>query len=190
MRTGNLTPGSPTDQVGSTGTPACATRALAVSLSPIASIAAAGGPTQHSPAGLDSACETRAFRQEAVAWMDCVRAQRERGPHHGVGVEVGLLGSRTRQSHDPVELTNPQSSLFVLSAGAKGHDAERPTRPCDAACDLPPVGDEEAADHSRNTPKLSAPRIGAYLVADNAIASTQRVSRGSMMPSSTTRPVA
>ena len=48
-----------------------------------------------------------------------------------------------------------------------------------------PVGDEESlCDHVRNTPYPSAPRIGAFSMTDRQIASTVRVSRGSMTPSS------
>ena len=75
-------------------------------------------------------------------------------------------------------------------AEADRADAHRGGGPDDATGYLAPVRDKQRCDHSRNTPYPLAPCTGALWHADSAMAITVRVSRGSMMPSSATRPVA
>ena len=73
-----------------------------------------------------------------------------------------------------------------IGVGVDGHglDAEASAGGEDTACDLATVGDQQSGDHGRNTPNPSAPLIGAFSMTLRQIASTVRVSRGSMTPSS------
>ena len=66
-------------------------------------------------------------------------------------------------------------------------DAEAPAGGEDPAGDLAAVGDEQSVDHPAHilkTPKPSAPLISVFSMTLRQMASTVRVSRGSMTPSS------
>ena len=86
--TGKSVTSSVSVQVGSIGTPASASSAFAASLSPIAAIALAGGPTQVSPASVTAARELGVLGEEAVAGVDGVRAGCG-GPRPGSGRPAG-----------------------------------------------------------------------------------------------------
>ena len=73
---------------GTTGTPAAATVCLARILSPMASIAAAGGPTKTIPACGAGGGERGVLAEEAVAGVDRLRAGRPRRRDHLLDREV------------------------------------------------------------------------------------------------------
>ena len=93
-------------------------------------------------------------------------------------------GAFARQPDGDVGLAHVRQSGVGVGVHGDGLDAEAAAGPEDAGRDLGPVGHENSLDHVRNTPYPSAPRIGAFSMTDRQMASTVRVSRGSMTPSS------
>ena len=141
--------------------------------------------------------QRRALGEEAVARVQRVRARRLRRPDQRGRVQVRVGERRAGQPHGRVGLPDVRARRVV-----RGVDRDRVTagvvRALDQAPrDLAPVGDEDAVDGARRrchqwrtTPKTAVPCTGAECTAVSAMASTVRVSRGSMMPSSHSRPVA
>ena len=75
-----------------------------------------------------------------------------------------------------------------VGVGVDGHgrDAEVATGAEHPPGDLPAVGDQDGADHSRNTPNPPSltPSTGTVWITDRQMPRIERVSRGSMTPSS------
>ncbi len=170
---------------GTRGTPAGATAAFAEILSPITSMAAAGGPIQVSPASVTARAKAGVLGEEAVAGVHRLRAGPDRRVHDRGAVEV------VRDVHGDVgraHVRGPGVGVGVDGdtsepAGAQGRgDADR---------DLAAVGDQDAREHLphiRKTPKRGS-SSGAWAQADSARPRTVRVSSGSMTPSSHSRAV-
>ena len=86
----------------------------------------------------------------------------------------------------PIDVGLGDERQAGVGVGVDGHrlDAEAAAGGEDAPGDLAAVGDQDSLDHVRNTPNRSVPTIGWFAITDRQMASTVRVSRGSMTPSS------
>src|SRR5690606_32647067 len=98
----------------------------------------------------------------------------------------------TPQQHRPVGEPHEAGRGVGDGVDGDGGDAHLPTGPDDPFGDLAPIGDEESAYHRHhilNAPQALVPFTGPECTAESTMPSAARVSRGSMMPSSRTRPV-
>ncbi len=133
--------------------------------------------------------------KEAVSRVERVGARLLRRPYQRLGVQVGVAQGRPGQQHGGLALADVRAPRVVGRVDGDGLASGVVRAPDDPSRDFTPVGHEQASDRSRRhqcrtTPKTAVPRTGAECVAVSAMASTVRVSRGSMMPSSHNRPVA
>jgi hypothetical protein len=128
--------------------------------------------------------EVGVLGQEAVARVDRIRARPARGLDDEVDAEVGVGGRVARQAYGVVCLRHERQAGVGVGVDGHGLDAQPAAGGEHAAGDLAAVGDQKSVDHGRNTPNPSAPLIGAFSMTLRQIASTVRVSRGSMTPSS------
>ena len=156
-------------------------------------------PDPGQPGVGDRLRELRVLGQEAVAGVDRVGA----GAPRGVQDLVGVAG-RTRRWSGPAARTARSALRGARRRVGVGVGVARATvsmpialAPCGAIRDrdLAAVGDQATScrsrPHIRQTPKPDgAASPGPEWMADSARPSTSRVSRGSMMPSSHSRPVA
>ena len=133
--------------------------------------------------------------------MDRVGSGSPGGVDHQVGPQVGVAGGVARQANRPVGFGHVGGTLIGVGVDGHGVDAQVPTGAEHPPGDLAPVGHQHRGDrvgslcvahrspsYIRNTPKPSAPRTGPEWMADRAMPNTVRVSRGSMIPSSSIRP--
>ena len=158
------------------------------------------------PAGLG---QVGALREEPVAGVERVGAGLLCRRHEGRRVEVGRgeTGTGSAQRHRRVGLTHVRAPRVVGRVHGHGLAAGVVRAADDAAGDFAAVGHEHPAQRPGRggrrgrpgrtrghqcltTPKTAVPRTGAECTAVSATARTVRVSRGSMMPSSHSRPVA
>ena len=123
--------------------------------------------------------------------MQCVRPRGHGRPDQRAGGEIGLAERRAGEEYRRVRFTDMRTGRVVGRVDGDGLAAGG-MRPADEATgDFAPVRNEQAPDHQcRTTPKTAVPRTGAECTEVKAMASTVRVSRGSMIPSSQRRPVA
>ena len=88
------------------------------------------------------------------------------------------------EAYGVVGLGDERQARVGVGMDGDGLDAEATTGREDPARDLATVGDEESTGHVRNTPNPLPPVQCVLLITLRQIASTVRVSRGSMTPSS------
>ena len=136
------------------------------------------------PGVLDGTGEVGVLGQEAVARVDRVRPGPAGSLDDQVAAEIGVGGRVAREPYGEVGLAHERQSGVGVGVHGHGLDAEASAGGEDAAGDLAPVGDEESLDHVRNTPYPWAPVQVVLPMTLRQIASTVRVSRGSMTPSS------
>ena len=145
-------------------------------------------PDPDEPRVLHGAGEVGVLRQEPVAGVDRVGAGPSRRVHEQVGAQVGVGRRGTRQPHREVGLRDERGVRVGVGVHCDDGEAHLAGGPRDPAGDLPPVGDEQRADHRhghiRKTPKPRRPRTSFECTAVSARPRTVRVSRGSMIPSS------
>ena len=123
--------------------------------------------------------------------MQRVRPGGHGRPHQRRGGKIGLGERRPGEEHRGVRFPHMRAGRIVGRVDGDGGAAGGVRPANEATGDLTPVGHQEAPDHQcRTTPKTAVPRTGAECTAVKAMASTVRVSRGSMIPSSHRRPVA
>ena len=190
---------------GITGTPAAAMISFASILLPIVRMASAGGPMKTSPASAQRAAKSAFSAEEAVARDGRRRRPRARAASRMRShAEVRLAARRGADAHRLVGLADVRRGRVGVGVDGDAGDAHRAQRPQHAPGDLAAVGHQHLSESvdsrrphvaltSRNTPPHRAsvvPRRRPEWTADSAMPSTVRVSRGSMMPSSHTRPVA
>ena len=150
-----------------------------------------GRPDPDQPGVDHGPCERRVLGEEAVAGVDRVASGVERGLEHSVPTEVRLGRARPTERHGEVDRVDVQRVAVGLGVHADRLDAHLAGRRRDPHGDLAAVGDEQAADHQwRQIPYSRVPSTTLLWAAEIAIARTVRVSRGWMIPSSQTRPVA
>ena len=145
---------------GRTGTPASAISALAAGLDPMASMAAAGGPTKISPAARAGPGEGRVLGQEAVAGVDGVGARRQGGGDDQIDVQVGVARRAPRQPDGLVRLADERRPLVGVGEDGHGGDAHVPCRAMMRLAISPRLATRSlrmAAIYIRNTPKPRRP---------------------------------
>ena len=134
--------------------------------------------------------------QEPVARMQGVRAAAPSCVEDLLAVQVGLALVVPPMATAAVGVQDVRRAGVGFGVDGDRADAHGAGRTDDPSSDLAAVGHQECADpghgrpHIRNGAKLSAPATGAECVADRARPSTVRVWRGSITPSSHSRPVA
>ena len=127
--------------------------------------------------------------------MDGLRAARARRLDDAGDVEITLASGRRPDVHRLVRLPYVARRRVGIGEHRDGAQAQPARSAKDAARDLAAIGNQETLDHAplrfrppyiRNTPK-GAGSAGALPAAASARASTRRVSRGSITPSSHSR---
>ncbi len=113
---------------GTVGTPLAATVALALILSPIASIAAGGGPTNTMPASGAGVGEGGVLGEEPVAGVQRLRARRLGGANHPFDVEVALDRRRRAEPLCLVGLDDVTGAGVGIAVDGDRADAEAPQR--------------------------------------------------------------
>ena len=102
-----------------------------------------------------------------------------------VDIEVGFGARGTAERHGLVSFLHKQRIPIRFREYGHGGDAHLATGAHDTAGDFATICNQDLVHHyMRNTPNCCVPRTSAEWQADNAMPSTVRVSRGSMMPSS------
>ncbi len=124
---------------------------------------------------------------------------------HGVGaappagiddflhVEIGLGAGTSPEGDRRIRLAHERRIRVRIGVHGNGADPQLVCRADDAPGYLAAIGDEDPRDrpaHIRHVPNSLVPSTRLLKQADSAMATTVRVSRGSIMPSSETREVA
>ena len=122
-----------------------ATRRAAI-LSPIARMAAGGGPMKVSPASSAGLGEARVLGEEAVARMHRVGSRGAGGGDELVDDEIALAGRRRADRHRLVREQHVEGLAVGLGEDGDGRDAELAARPDDADGDLAAIRDEDLAN--------------------------------------------
>jgi hypothetical protein len=126
--------------------PADAIKDLAFALSPIASIAAAGGPMKTSPASAQARAKSGVFREETVTRMNRVGACEFRGGEKRVDVEVTFLRRGRPDADGFVRLLHVQRAGVGVAEHRDGTIAEAFRRAGNPAGDLAAIGNENFAE--------------------------------------------
>ncbi len=103
-------------------------------------------PDEGEARRLDGAGEGGRLGQEAVAGVDGVGARVEGGLHDAVGAQVAVGRRRSAQRHGHVGLADVGGGPVRVGEHGDGRDVAAGQRGDDAAGDLAPVGDEDAAE--------------------------------------------
>ena len=101
-----------------------------------------------------------------------------------VAAQVSVRRRIAGQRHGRIGVGDVRQAAIGIGVDGDGGDAEVAAGPHHPPGDLATIGHEHRPNHGRNTPNRSVPATGALWAADNAMPSTVRVSRGSMIPSS------
>ncbi len=151
------------------------------------------GPNPDQPCRLNRTREFPTLREESIARVDRVRPRGQRRRDHEITAKVGVSGSAARHTHCGVGLADERCAGIGVRVHGNGPDPQGSTGRKDPSGDLATVGHEQGADHRlvahvshiRKTPKPPlAPSTGVLWIADRHMPSTDRVSRGSITPSS------
>ena len=122
---------------------------FAADFEPIAAIAAGGGPMKTIPALRAIRGESLVLRQEAVAWMNRLRAGFACDRDDLRAVEIAL--PRRRRTETARLVAHRHVHRVGIRVGIDGDraDAHSPRRTGDAARDLAAIGDENLVKHRR-----------------------------------------
>ncbi|CDZ87083.1 hypothetical protein RHRU231_210009 [Rhodococcus ruber] len=153
---------------------------------------------EENPGGLTGLGEVGVLGEETVAGMDGVRAGSAGGIENFLPHQIRLGATRSADRDGEVGIGHMRGPRVGIGVHRDRADSHCPGGTDDTSRDFPAVGDEQGADrtlihnpsHNRNVANRAVPVTGAEWVADRARPSTVRVSRGSITPSSHTRPVA
>ena len=126
--------------------PAAAIRRRARALSPIASIAVAGGPTKISPAACTAVGEGRVFRKKAVTRMNRLRARGARRGDDPAGVEIRLGRQAAADRHELVARSDVRAVAIGVGADRDRRNAHASRGTRDPHGDLAPIGDQQAIE--------------------------------------------
>jgi hypothetical protein len=125
---------------------------LAASFSPIARIAAAGGPIEDEAGGLDRLGEIGVLGEKAVAGMDRLRAGLARRVEDAVGAQIALGGGGGADAHRLVGHGDMLRRRVGVGIDRHGPHPEPSRGGDDAAGDFAAIGDQELAEHRPSAP--------------------------------------
>jgi hypothetical protein len=137
--------------------------------------------------------EARVLGQEAVARVHAACPGGGGRGQQRPGVQVGVGRGRAGQPDRLVGVPDERQAFIGVREHRDRGQVHGPGGAHDPGRDLAPVGDQQLAQrrvrrhvgpHIRKTPKPRRPATGPECTADSAMPSTERVSRGSMTPSS------
>ena len=131
--------------------------------------------------------KSRILGEEAVARMHGIGAGLLRRRDDRRTIEVRLARARRADPHCRIRFAHVQGIAIRIGVNRDRADAHAPGGTDDAARDLAAVGDQQL--HGRATPNCTGRKVraSASRQIDSVKPSTLRVSRGSMMPSSSMR---
>jgi hypothetical protein len=132
-------------------------------------------PDEDQPGVRDGASERRALGEKAVAGVDRVGPQRQRGLDDAPGVQIGFGGLRGTDAATFVHDAQVQGGSVRFAVDAQRDDPALARRACDANRDLAAICDQEPADHD---PAFSDAELPASPVEGQLYASLRHAPRG------------